>query len=320
MQPTIQSNNKILVIGAAGQIGVELTIALRKKNGNENVIASDISAEPKILKGAGHWEEIDVLREGELYSKIVRNKITEVYLLAATLSATGEHDPHQAWKLNMGGLLNVLEIAKEEKLKVFWPSSIAASTPTSTVYGISKYAGECWCQWYHDKFGVDVRSLRFPGLISYNTKPGGGTTDYAIDMFHAALEKKTYSCFLKPDTMLPMMYMPDAIRATLMLMDAPYERIENRMSYDIAAMSFTPIELYEKIKAFCPTFEIIYEPDSRQRIADSWPDSVGDIEAREHWGWGPSWNLCTMTNDMLVKLDEIKLKSTSQRLEEMGVI
>lgn len=313
-------DKKILILGAAGQIGVELTIALREKYGAENVIASDICAEPATLQGTGPWEIIDANKEGEIYSRMAIYQVTDVYLLAAMLSATGERDPHKAWQLNMGTLLNILEIAKEEKLKVFWPSSIAAVTPTSTVYGISKYAGECWCQYYFDKYGVDVRSIRYPGLISYKSPPGGGTTDYAVDIFHAAIEKKKFHCFLKEDTMLPMMYMEDAIRATMLLMDAPAENILNRMSYDVAGMSFTPAELYEKIKAFCPTFEIEYHPDQRQRIADSWPKTVGDLEAREDWNWTPAWTLTTMVNDMLVKLDEIKMNQLSAKLEETGVL
>lgn len=311
---------KILIIGAAGQIGVELAIALRDKYGADNVIASDISTPPNLLKGTGPWEQINVMNEGDLYNKIVRNSVTQVYLLAAMLSATGERDPHKAWQLNMGSLLKVLEIAKEERLKVFWPSSIAALAPTSTVYGISKYAGECWCQYYFDKHGVDVRSLRYPGLISYQTKPGGGTTDYAIDIFHSALEKKTYSCFLKKDTMLPMMYMADAVRATLLLMEATPERIGNRRSYDIAGMSFTPGQLYEKIKALSPNFEIVYQPDYRQKIADTWPGTVCDQEARKDWGWAPAWSLTTMVNDMLVKLDELKMKQLSDKFQNIGVL
>jgi nucleoside-diphosphate-sugar epimerase len=314
------SKSKILLLGASGQIGVELTLALREKYGAENVTASDVVKEPKLLKGTGPWENLDVLRPDVLHSRMIRLGITEVYLLAAMLSATGEQDPRKAWKLNMDGLINVLEIAREEKLKVFWPSSIAAMAPTSTVYGISKYAGECWCQYYFDKYGVDVRSLRYPGLISYKAQPGGGTTDYAIDIFHAALDRKTYTCFLRKDTRLPMMYMPDAIRATLMLMEAPAENIHNRMSYDVGGMSFTCGELAEKIKAFCPNFEIQYEPDHRQRIADSWTESVSNIEAGEDWGWMPAWNLCTMTNDMLVNLDTLKHKEHIDKLDAIGVL
>ncbi len=316
----MMKQKKILILGAGGQIGVELTIALRAKYGKENVIASDICGCPKILRGSGPWEEINAVSEGEVYNSVARNGITEIYLLAAMLSATGERDPHKAWQLNMGALLNVLEIAKEEKLKVFWPSSIAACAPTSTVYGISKYAGECWCQYYFDKHGVDVRSLRYPGLISYKTKPGGGTTDYAIDIFHAALDKRKFECFLKEDTMLPMMYMEDALRATLMLMDATQENINNRMSYDVAGMSFTPVEIYETIKGLCPTFEIEYRPDHRQKIADSWPRNIDDHQARSDWGWRPSWSLLMMVNDMLVKLDEIKIRELSNKLEIVGVL
>lgn len=311
---------KILIIGAAGQIGVELTIALREKYGAQNVVAADIAAEPNILAGIGPWETIDATSEGDVYNKVVRHGITQVYLLAAMLSATGERDPQKAWKLNMNSLLNVLEIAKEEKLKVFWPSSIAAVTPGSTVYGIAKYAGELWCQYYFEKYGVDVRSLRYPGLISYKTPPGGGTTDYAIEIFHAAIEQRVYECFLKEDTMLPMMYMPDAVRATMLLMDAESENITNRMSYDIAGMSFTPAELFEKIKAFCPTFEIVYEPDQRQKIADSWPETIGDLEAKEDWGWKPVWSLTTMVNDMLVNLDTMRTEKFINKLENVGVL
>ena len=311
---------KILILGAAGQIGVELTLALRAKYGGENVIASDICTEPFALHGTGPYEIIDARKEGEVYSRIAIYGISEVYLLAAMLSVTSERDPHKAWQLNMGTLLNILEIAVQQKLKVFWPSSIAACSPTSTVYGISKASGEFWCQYYFEKHGVDVRSIRYPGLISYKSPPGGGTTDYAVDIFHAAIDKKTYQCFLKENTMLPMMYMEDAIRATMLLMDAPAENILNRMSYDVAGMSFTPAELYEKIKAFCPTFEIEYQPDHRQRIADSWPQTVGDLEAKEDWNWTPAWNLTTMVNDMLVKLDEIKLNQLSTKLEETGVL
>ncbi|NCI51332.1 NAD-dependent epimerase/dehydratase family protein [Sediminibacterium roseum] len=316
----MNEQTKILVIGAAGQIGVELTLALRRKYGAENVFASDVVKEPKALKETGPWQNLDVLRADILHSRIIRLGITEIYMLAATLSATGEQDPRKAWKLNMDGLINVLDIAREEKIKLFWPSSIAVHAPTSTVYGISKAAGECWCQYYFDKYGVDVRSLRYPGLISYKTQPGGGTTDYAVDIFHSALEKKVYKCFLKEDTRLPMMYMPDAVRATIRLMEAAPERIENRMSYDVSAMSFTPAELYESIKGFCPEFQISYEPDHRQRIADTWPATVGDLEAREDWGWRPEYNLTMMVNDMLVKLEDIKMKQKIEDLESVGVL
>ncbi|MES2331169.1 MAG: NAD-dependent epimerase/dehydratase family protein [Bacteroidota bacterium] len=308
---------KILVIGAAGQIGVELTLALRAKYGAENVIASDISAEPELLKSTGPWETIDVLSAMQLQRQVIRAGVTQIYLLAAMLSARGETDPRTAWDLNMDALMNVLEISRELHLQVFWPSSIAAASP-STIYGISKFSGEYLCQYYHAKFGLDVRSLRYPGLISYKTKPGGGTTDYAVDIFHAAIDKKVYECFLKADTLLPMMYMNDAVRATLMLMDTTEEKITNRRSYDISGMSFTPKELFEKIKAFCPSFEIVYEPDHRQKIAESWPETVDDVLARTDWNWKPSWNLCTMVNDMLVKLDEQQMQNRIQKLEMIG--
>jgi nucleoside-diphosphate-sugar epimerase len=311
---------KILVIGAAGQIGVELTLALREKFGGQNVIAADICAEPDLLEGGGPWLFLDALNKGELHSHVIRLQITQIYLLAAMLSATGERDPLRAWNLNMNSLLNVLEIAREEKSKIFWPSSIAVSSPTSTVYGNSKFAGECWCQYYFDKYGVDVRSLRYPGLISYKSKPGGGTTDYAIDIFHAALEKRTYECFLREGTALPMMYMPDAVLATLTLMESDGTRLTKRTSYDVGAISFTPQELYGKIKSFCTDFEIVYKPDHRQRIADSWSPLVDDSEAREDWGWSPAWNLTAMVNDMLMNLEEIKLSELSGKLENVGVL
>src|SRR5215207_1000200 len=249
---------KILVIGASGQIGVELTLALRKIYGNTNVIASDLREENELLRGTGPYVSLDVMNKEMLHVQVIRQGITQIYLLAAMLSATGEKNPALAWHLNMQGLLHVLDIAKEESLtKVYWPSSIAVFGPTSpkrncpqhtiiepiTVYGISKYAGEFWCNYYYNKFGVDVRSLRYPGLISYKSAPGGGTTDYAIEIYHEALEEKQYTCFLQENTYLPMMYMPDAIRATIELMEAPKEKIRERTSYNISAISFSPNEI-----------------------------------------------------------------------------
>ena len=311
---------KILVIGACGQIGVELTLALRKIYGGSQVVASDLREENELLKGTGPYVSIDVMNKEMLHVQIIRQNITQVYLLAAMLSATGEKNPPLAWHLNMQSLLHVLDIAKEEKLnKVYWPSSIAVFGPTSpkvdcpqqtiieptTVYGISKYAGEFWCNYFFNRYGVDVRSLRYPGLISYKSSPGGGTTDYAIDIFHAAKEKKTFNCFLKEDTRLPMMYMDDAIRATIELMEAPSEQVKVRTSYNLAAMSFSPAEIAGEIKKHIPDFSISYKPDSRQDIANSWPQSIDDAAARNDWGWNHKFDLPKMTHDMLLNLNAI---------------
>ncbi len=308
---------KILVIGASGQIGVELTLTLRKMYGNANVVASDLREENDLLKGTGPYVSLDVMNKEMLHVQVIRQNITQVYLLAAILSATGEKNPGLAWNLNMQGLLNVLDIAREEKMhKVYWPSSIAVFGPTSpkqncpqqtiieptTVYGISKYAGEFWCNYFHQRFGVDVRSLRYPGLISYKSAPGGGTTDYSVEIFHEALEEKKYTCFLNPDTYLPMMYMPDAIRATIELMEAPADKISVRTSYNISAMSFSPKEIAAEIKKYLPEFEISYAPDYRQKIADSWPQSIDDSKASMDWGWKPEYDLQKMTRDMLENL------------------
>lgn len=308
---------KILVIGASGQIGVELTMALRKIYGNANVIASDLREQHPLLEGTGPYVSLDVMNKEMLHVQVIRQGITQIYLLAAILSATGEKNPGLAWNLNMQGLLNVLDIAREEKMhKVYWPSSIAVFGPTSprqncpqqtiieptTVYGISKYAGEFWCNYFFQRFGVDVRSLRYPGLISYKSPPGGGTTDYAIEIFHEALEEKKYSCFLGPDTYLPMMYMPDAIRATIELMEAPAEKISIRTSYNISSMSFSPKEIAAEISKHIPDFKMSYQPDYRQAIADSWPQSIDDSVARRDWGWKEDFDLAGMTGDMLVNL------------------
>jgi len=308
---------RILVIGASGQIGVELTLALRKIYGNANVIASDLREENELLKGTGPYVSLDVMNNEMLHVQVIRQGITQVYLLAAILSATGEKNPGLAWNLNMQSLLNVLNIAREEKLhKVYWPSSIAVFGPTSpkqncpqqtiieptTVYGISKYAGEFWCNYFHMKYGIDVRSLRYPGLISYKSAPGGGTTDYAVEIFHEALEEKKYQCFLKEDTYLPMMYMPDAIRATIELMEAPADKIGVRTSYNISSMSFSPKEIAEEIKKHIPDFSISYKPDYRQTIANSWPKSIDDTVARNNWGWKEEFDLSAMTADMFANL------------------
>lgn len=308
---------KILVIGASGQIGVELTLALRKIYGNANVVASDLREENPLLKDTGPYVSMDVMNNEMLHVQVIRQGITQIYHLAAILSATGEKNPGLAWNLNMQGLLNVLEIAREENIrKVYWPSSIAVFGPTSpkqncpqqtiiepiTVYGISKYAGEFWCNYFHQRFGVDVRSLRYPGLISYKSAPGGGTTDYAVEIFHEAIEEKKYECFLKEDTYLPMMYMPDAIRATIELMEAPAEKISVRTSYNISSMSFSPKEIAASIQKHIPDFSISYQPDYRQAIAESWPQSIDDTVARNDWGWKHEYDLDSMTADMLGNL------------------
>jgi nucleoside-diphosphate-sugar epimerase len=308
---------KILVIGASGQIGVELTLALRKIYGNANVVASDLREQNPLLEGTGPYVSLDVMNKEMLHVQVIRQNFTQIYLLAAILSATGEKNPNLAWNLNMAGLLNVLDIAREEKIKkVYWPSSIAVFGPTSpkkncpqqtiiepiTVYGISKYAGEFWCNYYHHRFGVDVRSLRYPGLISYKSAPGGGTTDYAIEIFHEALEEKKYECFLMEDTYLPMMYMPDAIRATIELMEVPASAISIRTSYNLSGMSFSPREIAAEIKNHIPDFSVSYKPDYRQQIANSWPQSIDDTVARNDWGWKEEYNLAAMTADMLANL------------------
>ncbi len=308
---------KILVIGASGQIGVELTIALRKIYGNANVIASDLREQNPLLEGTGPYVSLDVMNKEMLHVQVIRQNVTQIYLLAAILSATGEKNPNLAWNLNMQGLLNVLDIAREEKLhKVYWPSSIAVFGPTSpkincpqqtiiepiTVYGISKYAGEFWCNYFHQRFNVDVRSLRYPGLISYKSAPGGGTTDYAIEIYQQALEEKKYECFLSEDTYLPMMYMPDAIKATIELMEAPAEKISVRTSYNISSMSFSPKESAESIKQHIPAFKISFKSDYRQNIANSWPQSIDDTVAQKDWNWKPEYDLDKMTEDMLLNL------------------
>ncbi len=309
--------DKILVIGASGQIGVELTLALRKIYGNANVIASDLREQNPLLEGTGPYVSLDVMNKEMLHVQVIRQNVTQIYLLAAILSATGEKNPNLAWNLNMQGLLNVLDIAREEKLhKVYWPSSIAVFGPTSpkincpqqtiiepiTVYGISKYAGEFWCNYYHQRWGVDIRSLRYPGLISYKSAPGGGTTDYAIEIFYEALENKKYECFLKEDTYLPMMYMPDAIKATIELMEAPAQNISIHTSYNISGMSFSPKEIADSIQHQIPDFKISYKPDYRQNIANSWPQSIDDSIARKDWNWQQDYDLKAMTADMLANM------------------
>lgn len=312
------STEKILIIGAGGQIGVELTFELRKLYGEANVVASDLKAEPHpLLKGTGPYVQIDALKKRQIVDVIKQHGITQIYHLAAVLSATGEIRPQWAWGINMNSVLLLLDIAKQYKIKkVYWPSSIAVFGPTTpkqnakqktiieptTVYGISKYAGESWCQYYSNKYGLDVRSIRYPGLISYKSMPGGGTTDYAVDIYHKALETKTYECFLSEDTYLPMMYMPDAIRATIELMEADASKLSTRMAYNISAMSFSPKEIAESIKKHIPGFTITYNPDFRQNIANSWPQSISDAQANKDWNWKASFDLDAMTADMLKNL------------------
>ncbi|MBL7895247.1 MAG: NAD-dependent epimerase/dehydratase family protein [Bacteroidia bacterium] len=308
-------NERILIIGAGGQIGIELTENLSKLYGNENVIAADLKPIPALSQNP--FETLDVLNKEALFSIINKYQIKQVYLLAALLSATGEQNPSFAWKLNMEGLFHVLDLAKEKQInKVYWPSSIAVFGPTtprintpqhtvmepSTVYGISKQAGEGWCNWYHKKHGVDVRSLRYPGLIGWKSAPGGGTTDYAVHIFHEALKNKKYECFLSENTALPMMHMEDAIRATIELMHVPSEKVKIRTSYNLSGLSFTPKEMALEIKKHIPEFSITYRPDFRQAIADSWPASINDAEAREHWGWKEHYNLERLCENMLSNL------------------
>ena len=309
----------ILIIGATGQLGTEVAVALAGRYGNEQVITSDqvpTGRHPHI-----RHEMLDVTDAGALKDLVKRHRITQIYHLAAALSATGEKAPAWAWNLNMTGLLNVLEAARQHQLdKVFWPSSIAAFGPTTpadatpqstimeptTVYGISKLAGEGWCRWYFANHGVDVRSVRYPGLISHKTLPGGGTTDYAIDIFHSAVKGEPYSCFLEGDEALPMMYMDDAVRGTIELMEAPVDRISERGSYNLAGTTFTPAEIAEEIRKHCPEFQITFAPDFRQAIASSWPNSIDDSKARRDWGWTPQFDLADIARDMLKHLAYLK--------------
>lgn len=310
---------KILVIGAAGQLGSELTQSLTNLYGSDSVIATDLQESARSKFDYCRFEVLDVMNKEGLRDLVKNAKVTQIYHLAAVLSANGEKNPHFAWNLNMESLLHVLELAKEFKLdKIYWPSSIAVFGPNTpkvntpqycvkepnTVYGISKQAGERWCEYYFNKFNVDVRSLRYPGLIGYKSLPGGGTTDYAVDIYHKALASEKFECFLEEDTLLPMMYMPDAIKSTLDLMEAPRESIKIRSSYNLASTSFSPKEIYESIKKQIPGFEIEYHPDFRQEIADSWPDSIDDSHARADWGWKPDFDLDTMTVDILKNLPD----------------
>ncbi len=308
----------ILIIGAAGQIGSELTLTLREKYGKENVFATDIKELPRDIRESGPTEMLDILDDKRLIHFVIRHKITQIYHLAAVLSGNAEKIPLQAWRINMDSLFNVLETARlvEDVKRVFWPSSIAvfgATTPKvntpqmtimepNTVYGISKQAGERWCEYYFRKFGVDVRSIRYPGLISYKTEAGGGTTDYAVEIFYEAIKNERYECFLKPDTRLPMMFMPDAIDATISLMELDASKMSIRSSYNVGGMSFTPEELAAEIKKHIPSFEITYKPDFRQAIADSWPQTIDDSVARANDGWTHKYDLAKMVEIMIQEI------------------
>lgn len=310
---------KILIIGACGQIGSELTYKLRSIHGDENVVASDISYNNLDVVNSGLFEIVDAQDYGSILLCVEKHKITTIYLMAAMLSATGEKYPVKAWDLNMDSLFHVLNLAKSKFIsKVFWPSSIAVFGPTTpktdtpqhtvmeptTVYGITKQVGERWCEYYHDKYDVDVRSVRYPGIISWKTLPGGGTTDYAVEIYHKALSEGKYECFLSEDTALPMMFMDDAIDATVQIMQAPAEDVKLRSSYNLAAISFTPKEIAAEIKKHIPDFTITYKPDFRQQIADSWPQSIDDSVAQKDWKWKYKFDLAKMTQEMLTQLKE----------------
>jgi nucleoside-diphosphate-sugar epimerase len=305
---------KTIIIGACGQIGTELTLALRQKYGNDQVIAADLKETCPEILNEGPYVQMDILNKEFVCEYLKNHEVTTVYLLAALLSATAEKNPAFAWELNMEGLFTILDLAKEGFVKkIFWPSSIAVFGPTtpadntpqhtimepSTVYGISKQAGERWCEYYFNKFGVDVRSIRYPGLISYKSLPGGGTTDYAVDIFYQAKKSGNFECFLKEDTALPMMFMEDAIHATLQLMDAPSEQIKIRSAYNLAGISFNPKTLSDEIKKHMPEFAISYAPDFRQAIADSWPNSIDDSYAQKDWGWQHKYDLAALVDVML---------------------
>ena len=311
---------KILVTGSVGQIGSELVPALRAKYGNENVIATGYKTMPgESFRNAGPFEIVDVMDKDSLRVIIEKYDIDTIYHLVSVLSAMGEKNPNLAWDVNMITLKNVLDLAKEyEFSRVFWASSIAAFGPSTpkdntpqltvmdpnTMYGLTKVAGELLCNYYFVKHGVDVRSLRYPGIISYKTLPGGGTTDYAVEIFYEALKNRKYACFLKEDATLPMMHMPDAIKATIDIMQAEPSKIKTRTSYNLAAVSFSPKEIAEEIKKHIPEFECTYEPDFRQKIAESWPKVIDDSSARNDWGWKHEFGLAEMTKDMLKKLGE----------------
>jgi nucleoside-diphosphate-sugar epimerase len=314
----MKAKEKILVIGSSGQIGGELVEGLRTIYGQESVIASDIKdLDNDALLTAAPYETLNVLDKNRIFEIVQKYEITQIYLLAALLSATAEKNPMFAWDLNMNGLFNVLDLAKEGHIKkVYWPSSIAVFGPTTprvntpqytimepnTVYGISKQTGERWCEYYFNKYNVDVRSLRYPGLIGYKSAPGGGTTDYAVHIYHEAIKHQQYECFLSENTALPMMYMPDAIKATIDLMHAEAEKVKIRSAYNLSGMSFSPKEIALEICTHFPTFKISYNPDSRQQIADSWPQSIDDSAAQNDWGWKAQYDLKKMSNDMFKHL------------------
>ncbi len=308
------SQEKILLLGAGGQIGVELTEALRKKYGKENVLPTDLKPAHKQLEEQGRYMQLDAMNKLAIEDLIINEGFTQIYLLAAVLSATGERNPRMAWDVNMASLMGILEIGKNLKLnKIFWPSSIAVFGPSSpkhktaqktiiepaSMYGITKHAGENLCAYYNNKFDMDIRSLRYPGLISYKSPPGGGTTDYAIDIFYKALAGEKYSCFLKADAYLPMMFMDDAIRATLELMDAPKENLSIKRGYNLTALSFSPADIAAEIKKHIPDFEINYAPDYRQDIANDWPASIDDSTARQDWSWQEKFDLAAVVVAML---------------------
>lgn len=312
--------DNILVIGASGQIGSELVLELRKEFGLNKVVASDIIPSSEEIMSSGPFEKLDVTDSSKLLEIVKKHKITQIYLLAAILSANAESKIEMAWDLNMSSLFNVLNLAKEKIVKkIFWPSSIAvfgpntikdntpqfAITEPNTVYGISKLAGERWCEYYYNKFQVDVVSLRYPGLIGWKSQPGGGTTDYAVDIFHEAIKNKSYNCFLEKDTFLPMMYMQDAINATLKVMNADANKVQIRSSYNISGISFSPEDISNEIKKHITNFSISYSADFRQKIADSWPNSIDDSIAKKDWGWETQYDLSKMTSEMIHNLKAI---------------
>jgi len=312
--------SNILVIGAAGQIGTELTLKLREVYGADRVIATDITDSPPEALLAGPFEKLNILDKERLFEVVSQNNVEEIYLLAALLSATAEQNPALGWDLNMNGLSNVLDLSKDGRIKrIFWPSSIAVFGPNTpkintpqrtimeptTVYGITKVAGESWCEYYHKRYGVDIRSVRFPGIVGYKSAPGGGTTDYAVHIFHEAIKNGHYDCFLSENAELPMMYMPDAIKSILEIMDTPEENISLRTSYNISGVSFTPKTLAEAIRKEIPDFTVSYHPDYRDLIAKSWPSTLDDSLARKDWGWKPDFGLEDLVNDMLVNLREV---------------
>ena len=316
--------DNILVIGAAGQIGSELVIELRKLHGSGRVFATDIKQAPLDVIEGGPFQILDVMDDKQLIHFIIRHKITQIYHLAAVLSGNAEKLPTQAWKINMESLMNILEVAKmvEEVKKVFWPSSIAVFGPTTprnntpqltvmepvTVYGISKLAGERWCDYYFNRYGVDVRSIRYPGLISYKTEAGGGTTDYAVEIYYEAIRKGCYECFLSENTALPMLFMPDAIQATIQLMEAERSSLSIHSAYNLGGMSITPDQVYQEIRKEIPDFSISYKPDFRQAIADTWPLSVDDSLAGKDWGFEQNYDLERMTGIMLKEIrNKLKL-------------